>query len=114
MALKITVIIHIKSIFLSINRCKTYASDPERLNAIIDPDEKTDAKDVLPFDDHSDKDGLWGKSLEGLPHSFGDGAIYEHLGKSEKHRVAGYNMFKCGKVKHIQARELADSFEVKG
>jgi hypothetical protein len=48
------------------------------------------------------KAGDWTASLDGLPDLFGEGKIYQHLGgKTEKPRIAGYNMYKCKKVENM-------------
>lgn len=49
----------------------------------------------------------WSKSLVKMPSKFGQNTIYGHVGgKTEKHRLAGYQMFKCDKVKHIATRNV--------
>lgn len=56
----------------------------------------------------------WTKSLCSLPSNFGQGSIYQHIGgRTEKHRVAGYNMYKCNKVQHVLVRSDKTAFEIK-
>jgi hypothetical protein len=55
--------------------------------------------------------------LEGLSECFGEGKMYQQLGgKAEKHRVAGYNMFKCNKVENmlVKCPSVNNIFDVKG
>lgn len=56
----------------------------------------------------------WSTSLLKMPSKFGQSSIYEHVGgTTEKHRLAGYQMFKCDKVKHIATRKISSFFEIK-
>lgn len=56
----------------------------------------------------------WSTSLLQMPSKFGQSTIYGHVGgTTEKHRLAGYQMFKCDKVQHVATRKIGSFFEIK-
>lgn len=95
-------------------RCKTYAADPIRAAQIINPDaQKEERVASSPACMPAPSDG-WTKSLCALPLSFGQGSIYKDIGgRTEKHRIAGYNMYKCNKLQHVLVRNDKSTFEIK-
>ena len=96
-------------------RCKKYAADPQRANRIVNPDKENVVQVPGNQERNEPSSCHWDRSLAGLPVLFGEGMIYEHLGgKTEKHRVAGYTLFKCGNVENVLVRVEDGMFEVKG
>lgn len=107
--------IYIYLIFSSFfSRCEIYAADPIRAAHIINPDAQTEEKHEKSPACMPSLSAGWTKSLCYLPPSFSQGSIYKHIGgKTEKHRVAGYNMFKCNKVQQVLVRNENSTFEIK-